>query len=39
MEFTEMRDKLMEHFNEMVKDVDHVGLETKGAICRKLRMN
>lgn len=24
MEFTEMRDKLMEHFNEMVKDVDHL---------------
>lgn len=24
MEFTEMRNKLMEHFNEMVKDVDHL---------------
>ena len=24
MEFTEMRDKLMEHFNEMVKNVDHL---------------
>lgn len=24
MEFTEMRDKLGEHFNEMVKDVDHL---------------
>lgn len=24
MEFTEMRDKLREHFNEMVKDVDHL---------------
>ena len=24
MEFTEMRDKLMEHFNEMVKDIDHL---------------
>ena len=24
MEFTEMRDMLMEHFNEMVKDVDHL---------------
>lgn len=24
MEFTEMRDKLMKHFNEMVKDVDHL---------------
>lgn len=24
MEFTKMRDKLMEHFNEMVKDVDHL---------------
>ena len=24
MEFTEMRDKLMEHFSEMVKDVDHL---------------
>lgn len=24
MEFTEMRDKLMEHFNEMVKGVDHL---------------
>ena len=24
MEFTEMRDKLMEHFNKMVKDVDHL---------------
>lgn len=24
MEFTEMRDKLMEHFNEMVKDADHL---------------
>lgn len=24
MEFTEMRDKLMEHFNEMVKDVDNL---------------
>ena len=24
MKFTEMRDKLMEHFNEMVKDVDHL---------------
>ena len=24
MEFTEMRNKLMENFNEMVKDVDHL---------------
>ena len=24
MEFTEMRDKLMEHFNEMIKDIDHL---------------
>lgn len=24
MEFTEMRDKLREHFNEMIKDVDHL---------------
>lgn len=24
MEFTEMRNKLMEHFNEMVKDIDHL---------------
>lgn len=24
MEFTEMRDMLMDHFNEMVKDVDHL---------------
>jgi len=24
MEFTEMRDRLREHFNEMVKDVDHL---------------
>lgn len=24
MEFTEMRNKLMEHFNEMIKDVDHL---------------
>lgn len=24
MDFTEMRDKLMEHFNEMVKDIDHL---------------
>lgn len=24
MEFTEMRDRLMEHFNEMVKDVDYL---------------
>ena len=24
MEFTEMRDKLIEHFNEMVKDIDHL---------------
>ena len=24
MEFTEMRDKLIEHFNEMVKDINHL---------------
>lgn len=24
MEFTEMRNKLMEHFNEMIKDIDHL---------------